>query len=254
MQDFCGLSGDERAEQENPRPEHRGAAERKELKPYYEHAGITIYHGDCREILPCVQGDALITDPPFGIDWGRATWADDSKDYGDLMAWLVSESIRAVSQGWCFVFQAMLNVGKFHEWFPDGWRIFAACKNFAQIRPTGVWHSWDPVVFWANGDKPKRIGDLNRDYFVGNVAGVFGDQIDHPCPRPIDTMNYIVSIAVPDEGCVIDPFLGSGTTLLAAKNQGRRAIGIEIEERYCEIAAKRLSQEVFDFSEAPKGK
>jgi len=170
-------------------------------------------------------------------------WEDNPDDYPALIHFLVTEGNRI--GGWCFVFQAMLNVSRFHEWFPDGWRLFAACKNFAQIRPTGVWHSWDPVVFWNTGPNTgPNTGHVNRDYHVGNVAGVFGDKVDHPCPRPIDTMRHIVQLATSECGVVIDPFAGSGTTLLAAKDTNRRAIGIEIEERYCEIAAKRLAQEV----------
>ena len=227
------------------------------MKSYYEHAGITIYCGDCREVLPQINADALITDPPYGIKFDRATWTDDPQAYDELMEWLISASVTAVPQGWCFIFQAMPNVAKFHTWFPDGWRIFAACKNFAQIRPTGVWHSWDPVVFWRNVSPftsdvgQQRTSLLNRDYFVGNVAGVFGERIEHPCPKPLDTMRYLVALASAEAAVVLDPFAGSGTTLVAAKQIGRRAIGIEIEERYCEIAAKRLSQEVFDFEAMP---
>ena len=215
------------------------------MKPYYQHAGITIYHGDCRKVLPeIVIVDSLVTDPPFGINWSRASWEDEPEDYPEMMRWLVTESCRVVD-GWCFVFQAMLNVNHFNEWFPDGWRIFAACKNFAQVRPTGIWHSWDPVVFWNTKPNTKpNTKYVNRDYHVGNVAGCFGDKNGHPCPRPVDTMRHIVAIATPEKGLVLDPFMGSGTTLRAAKDLGRRAIGIEIEERYCEIAAKRLSQEV----------
>jgi site-specific DNA-methyltransferase (adenine-specific) len=219
------------------------------MTPYYDHAGITIYHGDCREILPGVNGDALVADPPFGIGWSRGSWLDDPEEYHVLIKWLVAQGQRI--GGWCFVFQAMPNIGKFHEWFPDGWRLFAACKNFAQIRPTAVWHSWDPVVFWNSGpNSGPNSGTLNRDYHVGNVAGVFGEKIGHPCPRPIDTMRHIVALAAPEGGVVVDPFMGSGTTLRAAKDLGRRAIGIEIEERYCEIAVKRLQQEVFSFGVA----
>ncbi len=219
------------------------------MTPYYDHAGITIFHGDCREVMPGLgKVDAVVTDPPFGIDWPRGTWDDSAEQYPALITWLVAEMTRLVNPGWCFVFQAMPNVAKFHEWFPDGWRLFAACKNFAQIRPTGVWHSWDPVVFWSNG-KPQRNGRVNRDYFVGNVAGCFRDGNKHPCPKPIDTMQHIVSLATPDGQTVLDPFMGSGTTLRAAKDLGRKAIGIEIEERYCEIAARRLAQEVLDFGE-----
>lgn len=218
------------------------------MTPYYDEGGITIYHGDCREILPEVSGSALVTDPPYGIGWARATWNDDPEAYPELMRWLVSEGIRI--GGWCFVFQAMPNIGRFHEWFPEGWRIFAACKNFAQIRPTGVWHSWDPVVFWNSGQNSGQNSvHTNRDFHVGNVAGCFGDKVGHPSPRPLDTMRHIVQLAAPVDGLVIDPFAGSGTTLKAAKETGRRAIGIEIEERYCEIAAKRLAQGVLPLQE-----
>jgi site-specific DNA-methyltransferase (adenine-specific) len=214
------------------------------LRPYYDHAGIQIYHGDCRDVLPTLSADALVTDPPYGINWSRATWADDAEAYPELMRWLVGEAGRGIS-GWCFVFQAMPNVGRYHEWFPPGWRIFAACKNFAQIRPTGVWHSWDPVVFWNNApNSAPNSGHVNRDYHVGNVAGVFGEKIGHPTPKPIDTMRHIVQLAAPPGGLILDPFMGSGTTLRAAKDVGRRAIGVEVEEKYCEIAAKRLSQAV----------
>jgi site-specific DNA-methyltransferase (adenine-specific) len=220
------------------------------MKPYYDEAGITIYHGDCREILPTLAAaDALVCDPPYGINWKRGTWSDSIDDYPAMMKWLVDWSKANVS-GWCFVFQAMLNCSHYHEWFPDGWRIFAACKNFAQIRPTGVWHSWDPVVFWNSGpNSGPNSGCVNRDYHIGNVAGVFGEKSGRPCPRPLDTMTHIVQLATKENGTIIDPFAGSGTTLLAAKNTHRKAIGIEIEERYCEIAARRLAQGVLDFGE-----
>ena len=219
------------------------------MKPYYEHAGITIYHGDCREVLgsfpKCFSVDALVVDPPYGIGWSRGTWNDDPKAYPALMRWLVKTSNRIVPDGYVFVFQAMPNCGKWHKWFPPGFRLFAACKNFAQVRPTGLWHAWDPVVFWKNGPNSGPNSEVvNRDFHVGNVAGVFGEKSAHPCPRPLDTMTHIVACAARAGGTVLDPFMGSGTTLVAAKNLGRKAIGIEIEERYCEIAAKRLAQEI----------
>ena len=233
-------------------PAHPPGASVKTLADYlfWEEPGIQLYCGDCRELLPLVDAaNALVTDPPFGISWPRATWADAERDYPELIRWLVRESARVVPIGWCFVFQTMLNVGRFHEWFPPGWRLFAACKNFAQVRPTGVWHSWDPVVFWRNGphsgpNSGPHSGHVNRDYFVGNVAGSFGERTEHPCPRPVDTMRHIVGLAAPVNGRVIDPFAGSGTTLLAAKEMGRQVVGIEIEPRWCELAVKRLRQGV----------
>jgi DNA modification methylase len=211
------------------------------MTPYYQDDLVTLYHGDCREIWPGLSADALVTDPPFGIKFDRATWTDEPEQYPALMRWLVAESARV--RGWCFVFQGMPNVGKFHEWFPDGWRIYAACKNFAQIRPTGVFHSWDPVVFWCNTPGMKRQPNVvNRDYHVGDVASLLSMRVGHPCPRPVDTMRHVVALAAGFGEIVIDPFAGSGTTLRAAKDQGVRAIGIEIEERYCELAANRCSQ------------
>ncbi|MBM3947396.1 MAG: site-specific DNA-methyltransferase [SAR202 cluster bacterium] len=217
-------------------------------KPYYQDDAVVIYHADCRDVLPEVSGPAaLITDPPYGIGWSRATWQDDPAAYPDLIRWLVAEGQRL--GGWCFVFQAMPNAGRWHEWFPEGWRIFAACKNWAQIRHTGLWHSWDPVIFWNSGpDNGPTSGFLNRDYHVGNVVGLFGNKNEHPSPRPLDTMCYIVHCATTERGLVVDPFMGSGTTLRAAKNLGRKAIGIEIEERYCEIAARRMMQAVLPLS------
>jgi site-specific DNA-methyltransferase (adenine-specific) len=213
------------------------------MRPYYDSDGITIYHGECRDVLPSIQSGSLVTDPPYGIKWSRATWGDDPEAYPELMKWLTAQAQRL--GGWCFIFQAMPNAGKWHDWFPDGWRIFAACKNFAQIRPTGVWHSWDPVIFWNSGpNSGPNSGHVNRDYHVGNVAGVFNERCKHPSPRPLDTMRHIVQLAAADGGMIVDPFAGSGTTLRAAKDEGRRAIGIEINEEYCEIAAKRLAQGV----------
>lgn len=213
------------------------------MTPYYADDHVTLYHGDCREVLPTLTGDAIVTDPPYGIGWSRATWEDGPEAYPALMGWLVAESQRI--GGWCFVFQAMLNCARWHEWWPPGWRIFAACKNFAQIRPTGVWHSWDPVIFWHSGpNSGPNSGHVNRDYHVGNVAGVFREKAEHPTPRPLDTMQHIVQLAAASGQIILDPFAGSGTTLIAAKSVGRKAIGVEIEERYCEIAADRLRQEV----------
>lgn len=217
--------------------------------PYYQDDAVTIYHADCREIMPILAADAMVTDPPFGIGWSRGTWDDSPEAYPQLMRWLVATSKDMVG-GWCFVFQAMPNVARYHEWFPDGWRIFAACKNIAQIRPTGVWHSWDPVIFWRNSTRnstpnsTRNSGHVNRDYFVGNVAGVLAEKPKHPCPKPLDTMRHIVQLAAPKQGLIIDPFAGSGTTLRAAKDTGRKAIGVEIDERYCEIAARWMQQEV----------
>lgn len=204
----------------------------------------TVITADCLTVLPTLPAgcvDATATDPPFGIGWTRGAWVDDPSAYPEMMRTLVAEFNR-VSRSWCFVFQAMPNAPRFHEWFGVDWRIFAACKNFAQIRPTGVWHSWDPVVFWNSGpNSGPNSGHVNRDYHVGNVAGELGNPVGHPCPRPLDTMVHIVQIAAPRGGIILDPFTGSGTTGVACVQTGRRFIGIEIDEKYAAIARRRIA-------------
>lgn len=204
-------------------------------------AAWCVVTGDALDLLPTLPAGALVTDPPYGIGWTRGTWRDDVKAYPDLMRWLAGEGARL--GGWCFIFQAMPNCHLWHEWFPQGWRIFAACKNFAQIRPTGVWHSWDPVVFWNSGpNSGPNSGHINRDYHVGNVAGVFREESGHPCPRPVDTMFHIAQLAAARGGLIIDPFAGSGTTGVAAIRTGRRFIGIEIDPAYADIARDRCER------------
>jgi site-specific DNA-methyltransferase (adenine-specific) len=214
---------------------------------------VTLYHGDCRDLLRSMKADALVTDPPYGIAWSRATWNDDPDQYPVLVRWLVDAAADVVSDGWCFVFQSMLNVERFGDWFPDGYRIFAAAKNFVQMRPIEVQYAWDPVVFWRHGEGRKAhrkdAGVVTRDFHVGNVAGMMREKAGHPSPRPLDTMQHLVLLATtPERPVVIDPFAGSGTTLVAARSVGRKAIGIEVDERYCEVAANRLRQEVLGLS------
>ena len=120
------------------------------MQPYYDRDGITIFCGDCRDVLATLgigAADVVVTDPPFGIDFAYEAHDDDPAGYPQLMrAWL-GEAHRIVGDGAFFVWQAMLTCERWHEWFPTGWRVFAACKGFVQYRPQSVQHSWDPVIF-----------------------------------------------------------------------------------------------------------
>jgi DNA modification methylase len=234
------------------------------MKPYYSHAGVTIYHGDCREVLPSLgQVDAVVADPPFGIGFKYESHDDTPEGYGAFV-WGVTEACERLCApaSPVFVWQSMLNARHFAEWFPRDWRIFAAAKNFVQLRKVAMQHSWDPVlVWWTPGDEPYHLGrgaasvvGVNRDFHIANSSAIVSDttapQRQHPCPRPLDQVKFIVSQWVRPGGIVLDPFCGSGTSVVAARELGRCAIGIEIEERYCEIAARRLSQEVMCFGGA----
>jgi DNA modification methylase len=229
------------------------------LTPYYEQDGIVIVHSDCREVLaqfpPCFRVDAIITDPPYGIGFKYESHDDTPEGYGDFVWGVLEKAETFCAPGSpVFVWQAMLNIRRFHAWFPREWRIFAAAKNFVQMRPTSMQYAYDPVVVWWTPGGQWSEGTASRDFHIGNTAGIIGRKTwekDHPCPRPLNQVEHVVAQWVRPLGTILDPFMGSGTTLVAAKRLGRKAIGIELEEKYCEIAAKRLAQGALDlFGEA----
>ena len=217
------------------------------MKPYYEHAGVTIYHGDCREVLPALPKfniDALITDPPFGIKFAEyASHKDALSTYrGDVLEPLFAAEA-LVSDGWCVVFQSAKRAAEWSDLFPRNFRVMSCCKNFTQVLPgPGPLWSTDFALFWKVG-KPHTPDGRGRDWSMSNTAD-FRGRPNHPCARPLDQMLQVVGCFSIEADTILDPFCGSGTTLRAAKDLGRRAIGIEIEERYCEIAARRCEQEV----------
>lgn len=212
------------------------------MKPYYEENGITIYHGDCREILNSLDANILITDPPFGIDYksGQAVFLDASirgdKDtscrdfvvewWGSEKPALIFGSYRAVAPKYertrlIWDTGGALGMGALDlPWKPSWQQIHVSGKGFIGKRTSGVIYCSPVQAMASNG----RV---------------------HPNEKPLKLIKELMQ-KCPD-GIVIDPFMGSGTTLRAAKDLGRKAIGIEIEEKYCEIAAKRLRQEVFQF-------
>jgi site-specific DNA-methyltransferase (adenine-specific) len=220
-------------------------------EPYYDRDGITIYHADCRDILPHLAPgsvDLVLTDPPYGVGFDYGTGYDDKESgYRDFLWPVLEESERTISPGGYVVcFQAAKYARQWAEWFPRDWRLLALPKKFVQMLPVNIQWSTDYALFWQ--PVPLRNPEYPgiRDWFVSSetLMGRTPLLAGHPCPRPIDTMTYLVNGFSFQGQTILDPFMGSGTTLRAAKDLGRRAIGIELEERYCEIAAKRLSQAV----------
>lgn len=210
------------------------------LVPYYEHGGITIYHGDCREVLDGLTASrerVLVTDPPYGLGdkWGdgRLGWSSPGiKGHGKLWRgvpeWDKTTADEAIAQAVNLSSQAIIWGG-----------------NYYSLPPTNAWLIWDKMqkhtgseaeLAWTNLDQPVRVFRMSR---VQAYCGREGKQ--HPNQKPLDLMRWCLGFC---SGDVLDPFMGSGTTLRAAKDAGRNAIGIELDERYCEIAANRLSQEV----------
>ena len=193
------------------------------IRPYYEHAGITIYHGDCREILPHLpKVDLVLTDPPY-----PSYYTEEYRYSPDLIMLLDSLTCRQ------FVFWTPstpfpLTYGGKRIWD----KAVGTCTQYEEI-------------FERNGASGYKI---HRAYSMGCFSSV-GAQMTgeiitgHPSQKPLKVMSALI-LDAGNGGLILDPFMGSGTTLVAAKNSALSAIGIEIEEKYCEIAAKRLAQEV----------
>jgi site-specific DNA-methyltransferase (adenine-specific) len=207
------------------------------VKPYYSHAGITIYHGDCREVLPTIGESSLVlTDPPYGV--GMEAFDDDFSIVCGALD-LCQSSIMAsfMSPRRVVQFAAGLKTWVFQRVL---WMEKVADISFP-------WRGWlmnseAILIFSRDGATWPEPGRYSRDCYR---VGPWGKQ-GHPNNKPPDVVQDIMQKIGGET--ILDPFMGSGTTLFAAKLLGRRAIGIEIEEKYCEIAAKRLSQEVLEFS------
>ena len=202
------------------------------MTPYYQQDGITIYHGDCREVLPSLSADLCITDPPYnlGIEYGHGV-DDDRPDYEQwCRMWFAQIHAPAIALTPGVANVAMWCGVRRPEW------IIAWHKPAAMGRCPVGFNNWEPVLFYGEA-KPNRGADVITAV-IRPDASVEG----HPCPKPERwALGLVTLLSDPDE-TILDPFVGSGTTLVAAKRLGRKAIGIEIEEAYCEIAARRLMQ------------
>lgn len=210
----------------------------------------TLYLADCLEVLPTLpvgSVDAVVTDPPFGIGFKYASHSDKADGYGEWL-WRALEASEALCKPGAplFVWQAMPNVRRFAAWFPREWRLFAACKNFVQMRPTAMQYSFDSVVVWWTEGRRWSAGTLTRDYHVADTSparrkvGALDHVVGHPCPRPLRQVQHIVEQWAPPDGVVLDPFMGSGTTGVACLLTGRRFVGIEIDPGYFEVALQRI--------------
>lgn len=202
-----------------------------DLRPYYAHGGITIYHGDCRALLPMAV-DAVITDPPYnlGLDYCDGDRRPDYEAWCREWFALLSAPTIAFSPGivnvgmWCRIQEPAWIIG-WHKPAAMGRSPFGACN-------------WEPVLFWGKAKPDQRGTDVV-------LAGILPEKAveGHPCPKPERWGIGLVQLLTDPGETILDPFMGTGTTLIAAQRLGRHAIGIEIDERYCEMAANRLRQQ-----------
>ncbi len=225
------------------------------MKPYYEAGGITIYHGDCREIGVWDQGQVMVTDPPYGRGWRQgALKLSGSDGHGGIANDHDTTTRDAALQAWAP--RPALVFGDLMLAPPDDTRIVLIYRKprNAGIRGAIAGFRRDVEAIyvigdgWGTGLGGRSSVIATTEPSQGNPSSPQG-RWHHPHAKPEDVMSCLIR-ACPTEATVIDPFMGCGSTLRAAKDAGRKAIGIEVEERYCEIAAKRMGQEVFDFGGA----
>jgi len=221
------------------------------MKPYYDHNGITIYHGDCLEILPQLEPvDLILTDPPYGLGMEYG----DYDDTEDNLVKLISEGfphIKKISK------TILITPGVINQWFyprPDwvlSWYVPGASA-------TGKWgfSCWQPILAYGKDPYLKNGKGRRPDIIVATRDNLMGNadmSKKHPCPKPLGLWKKIlIRGSCLSKDIILDPFMGSGTTVVSAKQLGYRAIGIEINEKYCEIAARRLSQEMLPFGSNQK--
>lgn len=242
------------------------------MTPYYDDGTCVIYHGDCRGILPIFAADAVVTDPPYGTGWYPTDKAVLSPE---MLRNLANHPVALFGypERLCALLAAAgLMPSEWLTWWPTN----GACRGFnlaglrnesehvaiigrhrfAELRQPRTASSRRVLAAdyrKADGSAgrgmdthgepdSRRLGDVWTDAAPG--LGFLASHRQHPNEKPMTLMCRLVDGMSSHGQTILDPFMGSGTTLRAAKDLGRRAIGIEIEERYCEIAAKRLSQEV----------
>jgi site-specific DNA-methyltransferase (adenine-specific) len=258
------------------------------MQPYYEHAGITIFNGDCLDVMPHLEAgafDAVICDPPYGTT--ACAW-DSPIPFEPMWAALkrLARPRAAIVLFGQEPFSSLLRMSNI-EWYKYDW----------------VWKKTRSMDFFNNKNKPREIHELISIFSSGTTANRSENRMpyypqglvkthkrwhrpqkyasehrisrpshtldrviefenypetiiefanpnqdsEHPTQKPVELLEYIILTYTQPGDLILDFTMGSGTTLRAAKNLGRRAIGIEIEKRYCEIADRRLSQEVMEF-------
>ncbi len=236
-------------------------------KPYYERNGITIYCGDCREILPGLTDlETIISDPVWpDADVKIAGQENPYQLFAEMCKVIPRNTQRLVVQLGCD------SDPRFLTGVPSFWPFLRVCwLDYARPSYKGrLLYTGD--IGYAFGIAPKSIegrhvlpgkytswksdklferhtaGKASRSYVFTGKDEI--DHLPHPCPRRLQHVSWLVWVF--SDNAVCDPFMGSGTTAVAAKNLNRKFIGIEIEEKYCEIAVKRLAQEVMDFHTLP---
>lgn len=230
-------------------------------EPYYDQDGVVIYNSDCRDLLPSIEADVMITDPPYS-----QKTHDNVRNYGDGANTLgYGDAERIEFDGITHDFlRGVIDMARVKRWSIMTLDITLAAHLIIEppstvefirqgcwLKPRGapqltgdrpaMW--WEPIMYFHPPGKKQWNGGGNPANFTCDTDR----SVSHPTSKPLAMLHRLVEwFSEPDE-LILDPFMGSGSTLVAARNMGRRAVGIEISERFCEMAAKRLNQGILDF-------
>ncbi len=242
------------------------------MTPYYADDMVTLYHGDCRELLPALAPtvDCVVADPPYGetsLPWDRwpdgwptvvasvtrSMWCFGSlrmflERRDEFTGWRLSQDVVwRKANGSSFAADRFKRV---HEtaahWYRGGW---ADLYRSPQRETGGDGHRNVPL---HKGNKTRHTGKVGDTVYTDDGTRLVQSVIAvrnlhhrslHPTEKPLGILDPLISYACPADGTVLDPFAGSGSTLVAARDSGRRAIGVEADERYCEIIVRRLAQD-----------
>lgn len=229
-----------------------------QVTPYYEHDGITLYHGDCREVLPTIAPfsvDLLITDPPYGVKWEGVNRTDSSMlgpiigDDGSLdVPAALKLALRRVGRNrHAYIFgrfdlTGLPTGGQCELIWDKGTHVATA------VEPWSYQHEY--ITFTTHADLPSLrkqgrgngVARMRRGTVLKYPSQRGMGARRHPTEKPVDLLRELIESSSRIGETVLDPFAGVGSTLVAARIEGRKAIGIEIEERFCQIAMMRLSE------------
>ena len=227
------------------------------IEPYYQDDFVTLYLGDCREAMEWVSADVLVTDPPYGRAWSQGDTGSRRGWKSDKHAGIRNDSDTRARDGalsmWevCGDDRPSFVFGDLTLAPPAGVKLTLVYDKGGDAGFTGAVGGYRRNVeaVYLLGRHASGLGGRSSVLTTGQSAGGnLARTTGHPHTKPLDVLRDIIRHA--PGGVIADPFAGSGSTLVAAKDLGRKALGVEIEERYCEVAARRLSQEVLDFGGA----
>lgn len=214
------------------------------MDPYYQDENVTLFHGDClTEHREWLAADVLVTDPPYGVAYTSGRVEGRKRNTTGIKNDKTPEVRNAAIAEW----------GDRPYIAFGSWRV----PKPERVRQTLIWDKGDDpgtgdlTMPWGSSYEEIYVSGKGKIWTGARTAAVLRyskprgtSRPDHPSPKPIPLMEALIERCPP--GVIADPFAGSGSTLVAARNLGRKIIGVELEERYCEIIAKRLAQVALD--------